>query len=397
MNCCQLAKVIEAGHILFEFIEKRDWAYKVLRNFIDFRMKKYSNFEKELELLKESIDNWIDYNEEKKEQIKEYVDKIKSLEDEKLLGHLTLLFLLSWNMNRFKDCNNFGVDTLLEFGDYLNEQLQALYKDKKSIFYCKSIQQISWEDVNRFLEELKNILKNRVKDGKSYKCFQTSGKRENEWVGAIKVGSVFFPKVIIPVDNPIAEALCFKYPGQNFSLKIYKEFWESIKKLTKACPDLANKLKKIDELFYVLFSLRDKIKARIQEEFFSKDEGEINKELRRKRSIEKILTCFKDKIKKVDKINNKIMLIIDYDGNGKPIHIGLFDKNGRTSVSIDIGFDKKDFSNSNKGSYVKQIFKNCRLLKSPKDLNGIILGTLEENERKILEKIGCFLEGYHSK
>lgn len=307
LNCNQLEKVIEAGHTLFEFIEERDFAYQILRKFINCGMKKYSDFEKELEELKESVESWIDYDNNKKEEIRKYIDDIKSFRDDDLLGHLTLLFLLSWNMNRFKGCRNFDKESLKAYGNYLNSKLKDLYFEYRERFKDKDIRSISWEEIEKFLEELNKILKQRINNS----CFQTRGNRQDEWVGAIKVGSVFFPKVIIPVDNPIAEALCFKYPKEGFSSEIYQKFWEKIKEIVSRCPNLVDKLKEIDELFYVLFSLREKIKFRIQEKLIRREKEKISKELRKKRFIENLLRCYKNKIKKVEENHNKIMLVLD--------------------------------------------------------------------------------------
>ena len=117
--------------------------------------------------------------------------------------------------------------------------------------------------------------------------------------------------------------------------------------------------------------------------------------MKKKKFIENILKYFKHKIEKVEKKKGKIMLIIDTDNNNKPIHIGLFDFNGETKVSIDIGFSKEDYLNSDKKTYVEQIFSKCQLNIPSKEQNGIILGSLEKNEKEILEKIRCFLECYN--
>ena len=260
LNCCELEKLVEAGHTLFKAIEGRDLAYEILKKFVECGYRPYSNINQDLDKLKEEVDNWIDYNEEKKEAIKGFIETIKG---SPTLGSLALLFLLSWNMNRYKDCDNFSKEKLEEYAKHLNEELEKILSSLEFL-KDRTIKDVEWKEIRKDLEEIEEILKSK----QIIVCFKKNcSDCQHEYIGAIKLASVFLPNIVIPIDNPIAEALCLKNPKQPFSLKIYEEFWGKIKELTERCPNLVTKLKYIDELFYVLFSLKQKVRNSMREKF----------------------------------------------------------------------------------------------------------------------------------
>ncbi|MDL1970904.1 MAG: hypothetical protein LWW94_08020 [Candidatus Desulfofervidaceae bacterium] len=103
-------ELIELGHKLFQIIEDRDFSYQLAFNAIHLGKVPSSD---DILQLKNSVDEWIDYDDVKKCVIKKFID---SLSDGRCIkGKLLLLYLLSWNMNRFSDCSNFQIEHLLNF------------------------------------------------------------------------------------------------------------------------------------------------------------------------------------------------------------------------------------------------------------------------------------------
>jgi len=389
LKCEELKKVIEAGHTLYRFIEERDLAFEILDKFVNKKSKE-EELSEDLENLKRNVDDWIDYNKEQKRIIKDYIDHIiKNIEKDDLLGHLILIFLLAWNMNRFKDCSNFSLENLKKFGsslhksfkDYLDDELRhKSIKDKVKVKIKDKDKDILWEKVKDKLECFNKKLKHKTGNN----CFQPDENgNQNEWVGTFKVGHIFFPKVIVPIDNPIAEALCFKYPGQPFELEFYKKFWENIRKLVSKCPDLESKLKEIDELFYVLFSLNIKLRLTFQEKFLQKGEKnnliqEIFKKQRFKQAY-KFLKKLSNIIQSlypniVTEVNTykklKVYLKLGKQEISKETHLSYWENSSRAFITLDVGVSPSDKRNEKK---LESLIKDTKLESFKKKGTGIIL------------------------
>jgi len=255
----KLLEFIQLGSRLYKIIEERDLAYQLARKLLEG----VDISENELEQLKESIDDWFDYNREQKDEIKTFVDTIKSsLENSEFSkkGAFLLIFLLAWNMNRFKDCS-FTHSDLLEFAKKLNEKINSLL-EKYNDFYDKTICDLEWNNIKSFLSDLENILRFRTKK----KCFNFNSSRrlQKEWVGSFKIAHLLFPTIFIPLDNSIAEGLKIKEKRESWNVDgNYKPIWEKSKEIFGNYED-SDILKKLDEALYMIFSTTEKKKAKIK-------------------------------------------------------------------------------------------------------------------------------------
>lgn len=271
----KLLEFIRLGSGLYKIIEERDLAYELARKFL----KGEDISEEELKKLRESIDDWFDYSDKQKNEIKKFVEMEivkKNLENSELprKGAFILVFLLAWNMNRFKDCADFTHSDLLKFAEKLNEKIDPLLK-KYEHFHDKTICDLRWDEIKPFLEDLKEALK--FKKGKQ--CFKFLGQLEQEWVGSFKVAHLLFPKIFIPLDNPIAEGLKIKEKvhqkikrktkrgkkrGNSWNIdKNYRPIWEKSKEIFDKYKE-SDILKKLDEALYMIFSSTEKKKVKVR-------------------------------------------------------------------------------------------------------------------------------------
>ena len=163
-------------------------------------------------------------------------------------------------MNRFADCSNFKVENLRNFSKYLEEKLFQIVKEYDAKFNSKTIKDVSWVDVKQCIEDINKVLKSKC--GKQYfHIDHNESKYQNEYVGAFKISHILFPKIFIPLDNPIAEGLGLKKQKQNWDIESdYKKLWTTAKVL---CNN-ENFLKKMDEMLYMIFSTTKKKKDKVK-------------------------------------------------------------------------------------------------------------------------------------
>ena len=383
----EFANLLKAGHILFKLMEGRDIAYEMVRKFVDNNFSVYKGLREDLESLKELVGSLSDYNNQRKREIVEYIDAVneKLLKSEGLTGDLFLLFLLFWNMNRFKDCE-LKKEQLFSYARNFTE-IRSIYEEYRPKFEGKKIvdldEEEGWKTVKELLEKLNKKIKFRKKEGA---CFDDTCLSENtgntvngkscqeEYVGAFKIGHILFPEIVIPLDNPIAESLGIKSQYESWKLdRHYGMFWKAIRNKILEFRDIAeiegsSVLKAIDELLYVFFSLTRKKKDFIQEVFCLDNNGLDDSSL--------------------EEIGKKISEDVQKEVGNCFEGIKVWRWNGVVNVSLDIREGLKSILTQNCG---KEIGKEYLVGKYN---NGIRIGTsLDSN---IVEKACLVALAFHT-
>ena len=287
MDINKASELVNIGSALFEIIEKRDLSYKICRVMIKSILFgtaiDIENTKNQLKQLISTVSEWIDYEKQYRGEIIKFIEeKIMLKLDEKhtlSLGMSFAIFLLSWNMNRFAsyietatECD--GSSAKDNFGDFL-------------IHYFKRINSIQ-SCIEDFKLKEKNIAKMDLARNKSemlkfLECInrnlQIQAKKrgngmKNEWVGTFKIAHILFPNLFIPVDNSIAKYLRVCKKQENWRWKWdFEEYFKFLEKISCVVKnmdetnlwesdDAYSILKKIDELFYMMFSTPNK-KAQI--------------------------------------------------------------------------------------------------------------------------------------
>ncbi|WP_461829309.1 hypothetical protein [Aquifex sp.] len=280
-------------------------------------------------------------------------------------GQAILLFLLDWNAINYRNCNIQKMN-LETYANYLDNKISELYREYENTFNEKNILDLPniRENTKDFLEKLHQILKHKESrrdrehvreenEERNRECFKTDcSKCESNLVATYKVASILFPKIFIPIDNPISQFL--GYAPLDVNHREYLNFLEKIGEIfrNKNITNIEEKtLKKLDQLLFLFISKyhhvieNDTINIHLFENF-NNDLEIIRKYFCLLFSRKEVSYC---KIMRIlESLSLKESVIVEFQcnkiiirkGKNNRLHISIFKIDNNNDINIRISVDE---------------------------------------------------------